>query len=233
MNKFLLRFCAGAVLLLGTSSAVEATPVVFKFEAEVTEIGVGGGNFAPFGTLALSDTIQVVFTYDDFEQFGGVILSDITVDLGELLLSSNQYSYQRSDNGEGILPLNPDAGDSVLLFCPGGLPGGGCDPVRVGNANLTWDGSFSFGGTKDIFADPPTAAIQSPASALHFAETWNSFAGEFLITVGHISGLGSPAMVRGTIDMNSFAVVPEPGSILLAFYSLLAVQVRWLRIAVS
>ncbi len=218
-----LAFCGTAmVLAFGVSSSLEAAPVTFRFEAVLTEID--SNNLDLFGTLSPGANIQVVFTYDDFEQFGGVILSDITVDLGTLLLLSNKYGYQRSDNGEGLFPSNPDAGDSVLLFCPGGLPSGGCDPVRIGNTNFAWDGSFSFGGSADIFADPPTAAISTPAAALHLPETWSSFdSGEFLISVTHISGLGSPAIVRGTIDVSSFAVVPEPTSLALVFC------VCWLR----
>ncbi len=163
MNKFLLRVCsAAAVLVFGTCSVLQAAPVTLRFDAEIASvIDSDGGAELPF-TVAVGDALFSSFELDSF--IGGPRYAQTGAFLFKI--AGNEFSMSgfmvtvENDHVPGAVPLRGSIADPLNTPIVDQGPGVSdrlslsCDsPFSFTCASLDGNGDINYSPQIALFGD--------------------------------------------------------------------------------
>jgi len=220
MNHFLLRVCAAAVLVFGTSATLEAAPVTFVFEATVDFISPGA-SFDSEIDLEEGDVITGQFTFEPNAGDGSSALVvnqpyNFTVNINGVELSTAAFETTVRDDAYSII----DCGDCPGFVISDRLSLSGSNLMEVGDialSNLDADSSGFQMQLEEWFGDPYWSGMDILGAAEIPAgpEAWNLFSRRSLqVWLG--DGQGGIFSLNATVGQ--FTIVPEPcsGSLILS-----------------
>jgi len=216
MHDFLLRVCGMvAVLVFGMSSTLEAAPVTFAFDAEISSVSLG----IPFDSgidFSVGDTISGQFTFQPFEENCAIAdgpfqpfgctkpqLFSFSMEIDGINLSVNSYEIDTLNNTGVFDGAGPVVQDFLEPRGRGLSPAEASRPISIDPASSGF-GMMLRGGASSInFASIPG----SP-------DVWNQFNLERSLNIFVLDGNGGVIRIRAVVGQ--FSIVPEPTSLALA-----------------
>jgi len=228
MNKFVLKMrkwgmmsvrglalCGtiALVLLLANGPVLEAAPVTFAFEAEVSRVDLLSPADLPF-TVENGDVLTGQFTFEPLDAEPGLFgfgpsstetvqEFDFSLSVESTILSKPSYTLQVIDNNRVI---DSSLFSDQILFGVLGKPLAPRVPVP-GTDNLFWGLRLLLPADGSVLTGPDISSD---------SEVWNQFKGHFILNFQEASGtnISTVLSIRGSI--RNFLVVPEPSTFCLA-----------------
>ncbi len=244
MNNFLFWICRrmmpsvlglpflGVLVLAALFSAcstIEAAPVAFRFEAEVTEIQGDLNQLSLPISLDVGDSISGFLSFGDEEDLRSLLLDGphLTTDAGILSLRINGETTEGKLNSGGANLELPDidypastTSSSILLgWVPQTIP----VPDWPGEiAGVPWTANIRLYGDR--------GTIEKPDGVLNY-DAWNALNGArlFDLSIGYPVNVNDPDTINILASLGDFIVVPEPATGALFVSFVLLSQVRTFR----
>jgi len=204
-----------AVLMFGTQAMLQAAPVTFAFDAEITTVSRG----IPFDSgvdFAVGDTISGQFTLDPLEDCA--VFDGPVQPLGDLCATTQSSSFTVDINGAILRTPGFDLdvrNDTLILDSSLATD---IDSIESRGGNLSPLDPISFPNI-----DPATSSFNmslwafahrlSITSVPGSVETWNQFRLKRVISIHLRDGLGNVMGFQAAVG--DFSVIPEPSTLCL------------------
>jgi len=233
MNHLLLRVGAAALVIsLDAPVTVEAAPVTFAFEAEVTSIDRSPDATFDLPTNAMiGDILNGLLQFEPFGFGQSGEATSLKVTLGSEVFSVESVPLVTRNNFFGpMVGITPGGNitDDIRVGCPGfglcaAVLSSSSSDIQLAHLGLGLSGQVPIQG----IGEPLVEDLISQGESLGDADVWNRLLGRrVFMTFTSSSGPGS---IQLEAVIGPMAVIPEPSSLMLTLIGLISMTRHFLR----